>query len=102
MLAQAVKQATSTAVAAVKPLQGIGAVDKVRTMVVDRFAAVSNRLAALYAGAVRDAAGKTNALAIARQAEDVQKIIAQVNNELETILENEDETETAEQNEIGL
>ena len=72
---QAVKQATSTAVAAVKPLQGIGAVDKVRTMVVDRFAAVSNRLAALYDGAVRDAAGKTNALAIARQAEDVQKML---------------------------
>jgi hypothetical protein len=72
---QAIKQATSTAVAAVKPLQGIGAVDKVRTMVVDRFAAVSNRLAALYDGAVRDAAGKTNALAIARQAEDVQKML---------------------------
>jgi hypothetical protein len=72
---QAVKQATSSAVAAVKPLQGIGAVDKVRTMVVDRFAAVSNRLAALYDGAVRDAAGKTNALAIARQAEDVQKML---------------------------
>jgi len=72
---QAVKQATSTAVAAVKPLQGIGAVDKVRTLVVDRFAAVSSRLAALYDGAVRDAAGKTNALAIARQAEDVQKML---------------------------
>ena len=72
---QAVKQATSSAVAAVKPLEGIGAVDKVRTMVVDRFAAVSNRLAALYDGAVRDAAGKTNALAIARQAEDVQKML---------------------------
>jgi len=72
---QAVKQATSSAIAAVKPLQGIGAVDKVRTMVVDRFAAVSNRLAALYDGAVRDAAGKTNALAIARQAEDVQKML---------------------------
>jgi len=72
---QAVKQATSTAVAAVKPLQGIGAVDKVRTMAVDRFAAVSNRLAALYDSAVRDAAGKTNALAIARQAEDVQKML---------------------------
>ena len=72
---QAIKQATSSAVAAVKPLEGIGAVDKVRTMVVDRFAAVSNRLAALYDGAVRDAAGKTNALAIARQAEDVQKML---------------------------
>ena len=72
---QAAKQATSTAVAAVKPLQGIGAVDKVRTLAVDRFAAVSNRLAALYDGAVRDAAGKTNALAVARQAEDVQKML---------------------------
>jgi hypothetical protein len=72
---QAIKQATSSAVAAVKPLEGIGAVDKVRTMVVDRFAAVSNRLAALYDGSVRDAAGKTNALAIARQAEDTQKML---------------------------
>jgi hypothetical protein len=44
-------------------------------MVVDRFAAVSNRLAALYDGSVRDAAGKTNALAIARQAEDTQKML---------------------------
>jgi len=72
---QAIKQATSSAVAAVKPLEGIGAVDKVRTFTVDRFAAVSSRLAALYDGAVRDAAGKTNALAVARQAEDTQKIM---------------------------
>lgn len=72
---QAIKQATSSAVAAVKPLEGIGAVDKVRTFTVDRFAAVSSRLAALYDGAVRDAAGKTNALAVARQAEDTQKMM---------------------------
>ena len=72
---QAIKQAISSAVAAVKPLEGIGVVDKVRTFTVDRFAAVSSRLAALYDGAVRDAAGKTNALAVARQAEDVQKMM---------------------------
>ena len=72
---QAAKQATSTAMAAVKPLQGIGAVDKVRTLGVDRFAAVSSRLATLYDGAVRDAAGKVNVLTVARQAEDVQKML---------------------------
>jgi hypothetical protein len=74
-ITQAIKQAISSAVAAVKPLEGIGVVDKVRTFTVDRFAAVSSRLAALYDGAVRDAAGKTNALAVARQAEDVQKML---------------------------
>lgn len=72
---QAAKQAVSTAVAAVKPIEGIGVVDKVRTRVFDRFAAVASRLAALYDGGIRDAAGKINAVALARQAEDVQRAL---------------------------
>jgi Large polyvalent protein associated domain 38 len=72
---QAVKQSVSGAVAAVKPSQGIGIVDKVRAVTVDKFATIVQHLAGKYDGAVRDAAGKINAVAVARQAEDVQKLM---------------------------
>lgn len=71
----AVKQAVSSAVSAIKPLEGISTVDKVRTRVFDRYAAVVSRLATLYDGKLRDAAGKINAVTLARQAEDVQRAL---------------------------
>ena len=71
----AVKQAVSSAVSAIKPLEGISTVDKVRTRVFDRYAAVVSRLATKYGGKLRDAAGKINAVTLARQAEDVQRAL---------------------------
>jgi len=67
--------ATNNALQAMGPMQGIDVVTKLRTQVVDKYAAVAQRLATLYDGAVRDAAGKVNATVIARQAEDAAKML---------------------------
>lgn len=67
--------ATNNALQAMGPMQGLDVVTKVRTQVVDKYAAVAQRLATLYDGAVRDAAGKVNATVIARQAEDAAKML---------------------------
>lgn len=67
--------ATNNALQAMGPMQGLDVVTKLRTQVVDKYAAVAQRLATLYDGAVRDAAGKVNATVIARQAEDAAKML---------------------------
>ena len=71
----AITGATNNALQAMGPMQGIDVVTKLRTQVVDKYAAVAHRLADLYDGAVRDAAGKVNATVIARQAEDAAKML---------------------------
>ena len=71
----AITGATNNALQAMGPMQGIDVVTKIRTQVVDKYAAVAQRLALLYNGAVRDAAGKVNATVIARQAEDAAKML---------------------------
>ena len=71
----AITSATNNALQAMGPMQGIDVVTKLRTQVVDKYAAVAQRLAVLYDGAVRDAAGKVNATVIARQAEDAAKML---------------------------
>ena len=71
----AITGATNNALQAMGPMQGIDVVTKLRTQVVDKYAAVAHRLANLYDGAVRDAAGKVNATVIARQAEDAAKML---------------------------
>jgi hypothetical protein len=71
----AITGATNNALQAMGPMQGIDVVTKLRTQVVDKYAAVAQRLASLYDGAVRDAAGKVNATVIARQAEDAAKML---------------------------
>jgi hypothetical protein len=71
----AITSATNNALQAMGPMQGLDVVTKLRTQVVDKYAAVAQRLATLYDGAVRDAAGKVNATVIARQAEDAAKML---------------------------
>lgn len=71
----AITGATNNALQAMGPMQGIDVVTKLRTQVVDKYATVAQRLATLYDGAVRDAAGKVNATVIARQAEDAAKML---------------------------
>lgn len=71
----AITSATNNALQAMGPAQGLDVVTKLRTQVVDKYAAVAQRLATLYDGAVRDAAGKVNATVIARQAEDAAKML---------------------------
>lgn len=71
----AITAATDNALQAMGPMQGIDVVTKLRTQVVDKYAAVAQRLATLYDGAVRNAAGKVNAITIARQAEDAAKML---------------------------
>lgn len=71
----AITSATNNALQVMGPMQGIDVVTKLRTQVVDKYAAVAQRLATLYDGAVRDAAGKVNATVIARQAEDAAKML---------------------------
>lgn len=71
----AITAATNNALQAMGPAQGIDVVTKLRTQVVDKYAAVAQRLATLYDGAVRNAAGQVNAVTIARQAEDAAKML---------------------------
>jgi len=71
----AITGATNNALQAMGPMQGIDVVTKLRTQLVDKYAAVAHRLANLYDGSVRDAAGKVNATVIARQAEDAAKML---------------------------
>jgi hypothetical protein len=54
---------------------GIDLVDKVRTQLVDKYAAVTQRLAQKYSQGVRDAAGKVNAVTVARQSEDLSRML---------------------------
>jgi Large polyvalent protein associated domain 38 len=54
---------------------GIELVDKVRTKLVDKYAVVTQRLAQKYSEGIRDAAGKVNAVTIARQSEDLNKML---------------------------
>lgn len=74
-----VKAAISTAAqhakSALSAPQGIALVDKVRAKLVDKYAVVTQRLAQKYSEGIRDAAGKVNAITVARQSEDLSRML---------------------------
>jgi hypothetical protein len=71
----AVAGATKYAKSALSAPTGIDLVDKVRNKLVDKYAVVTQRVANKYSEGIRDAAGKVNAVTVARQSEDLSRML---------------------------
>lgn len=65
----------SLATTQAKKAAGLPLITRIRTKIADRFAAVEARLMDKYDGAIRDAANKVSSIIVARQAEDVSKLM---------------------------